>query len=59
MCFCCDRPCWRDGGERECSCSDAEFHAAMGDDEYDAEDEQDFSVPLPEHARPDEEGWQP
>lgn len=25
MCHVCERPCWRDGGERECDYSDAEF----------------------------------
>lgn len=29
MCRPCEESCWRDGGERECSLSDAEFEAAM------------------------------
>lgn len=30
MCSVCERPCWRDGGERECSASDSEFESATG-----------------------------
>lgn len=29
MCRPCEESCWRDGGERECSLSDAEFEAAL------------------------------
>ena len=29
MCYACEHPCWRDGGEAECAVSDEDFHAAL------------------------------
>lgn len=29
MCRVCDEPCWRDGGEAECSFADEEFDAVL------------------------------
>jgi hypothetical protein len=65
VCRFCERSCWRDGGERECELSDAEFEEMMaGPDDYgplddDEDDEPDFSVASPDDATPHEEGWEP